>query len=206
MGSLLDKEFSKKDLDLRLVGLNEIVKILSQRKIKYRIAAGTLLGFYRDRAFIPWDNDVDIFFNVDDIYNQKNYFIDHLKKKHFEIILNSKKMSYKCFGFRAKKYGTRYEFSGFYENKKYVMMSPKWNIGFKYPKKLFNSLGTIKFKDYEYQTFSNIEEFLSLQYGNWKTPKKSNYLTYKIRTNYFNPIVRLVMKISYLKKKYLNET
>ena len=81
MGSLLDKEFSNKDLQLRLIGLNEIVKILSQRKIKYRIAAGTLLGFYRDRAFIPWDNDVDIFFNVDDIYNQKNYFIDNLKKK-----------------------------------------------------------------------------------------------------------------------------
>lgn len=200
MGSIGNKNYTKAHLEDRLKGLNEVVKILDQEKISYRIAAGTLLGFYRDNAFIPWDNDVDIFFNVVDIFNKKNNLIKIIKKKGFELILTNKINNYKCFGFRAMKYGTRYEFSGFHERGKYMVSLPKWNIGWKYPKGLFNSLGRIKFRNYEYMTFSDIEAFLILQYGNWKQPKRTRYLTYKIRTNYFNPFIRIVMKVKYLIK------
>lgn len=205
MGSIGNKNYTKAYLEDRLTGLNEVVKILDQEKIPYRIAAGTLLGFYRDNAFIPWDNDVDIFFNVDDIYKKKDNLIKIFKKKKFELILTNKITDYSCFGFRAIKYGTRYEFSGFHEKGKYMMLLPKWNIGWKYPKDLFNSLSTIKFRNYEYTTFSNIEDFLILQYGNWKQPKKTRYLTYKVRTNYFNPFIRIVMKVKYFIKLLKNK-
>ena len=195
MDSIGNKSFTKKQLEDSLIGLNEVVKILSQEKIPYRLASGTLLGFYRDNAFIPWDNDVDIFFNVVDIFNKKEDLVRNLKKEGFEIILNSKIKDYTCFGFRVKKYGTRYEFSGFHEKGNYMMQLPKWNIGWKYPKALFNSLGKIKFKNNEYMTFSDIEHFLILQYGNWKEPKRTKYLTYKVRTNYFNPFFRIFIKI-----------
>ena len=90
MDSIGNKSFTKKQLEDSLIGLNEVVKILSQEKIPYRLASGTLLGFYRDNAFIPWDNDVDIFFNVVDIFNKKEDLVRNLKKEGFEIILNSK--------------------------------------------------------------------------------------------------------------------
>ena len=200
MGSIGNKNFTKEQLENRLIGLNEVVKILNQEKIPYRLAAGTLLGFYRDNAFIPWDNDVDLFFNVNDIFHQKDKLIEIFRQKKFEVILSDKIKNYKCFGFRAMKYGTRYEFSGFHERKHHMIMLPKWNVGWKYPKSMFNSLGTIKFRNFEYSTFNDIEAFLILQYGNWKEQKKTKYLTHKIRTNYFNPVIRIVMKLKYLIK------
>ena len=54
-----------------------------------------------------------------------------------------------------------------------MVLLPKWNIGWKYPKTLFNSFGTIKFRNYEYKTFGDIEAFLVLQYGNLEATKKS---------------------------------
>ena len=86
MGSTGNKNFTKAHLENRLIGLNEVVKILNKEKIPYRIAGGTLLGFYRDNSFIPWDNDVDIFFNVDDIFYQKENLIKLFQKAGFELI------------------------------------------------------------------------------------------------------------------------
>lgn len=200
MGSIGNKSFTKEQLEDRLIGLNEVVNILNKKNIPYRLAAGTLLGFYRDNAFIPWDNDVDIFLNVDDVFDIRESLIEKFKQQKFNIVLSEKKNFYECFGFRAYKYGTRYEFSAFHEKGNFMVMLPKWNIGWKYPKDLFNSLGTIKFRHNEYMTFSDIETFLFLQYGNWKKPKRHRYLTYKIRINYFNPLIRIVIKIKNLLK------
>ena len=61
-----------------------------------------------------------------------------------------------------------------------MVLLPKWNIGWKYPKTLFNSFGTIKFRNYEYKTFGDIEAFLVLQYGNWKQPKELIILPIKL--------------------------
>lgn len=58
--------------DLRLVQLGsvELLKRLhnfcNQHNIKYWLCYGTLLGAYRHRGFIPWDDDIDIAMMRDD--------------------------------------------------------------------------------------------------------------------------------------------
>lgn len=44
----------------RLFALKKISGLLKQHKIPYWLEAGTLLGAYRHRAFIPWDDDIDL--------------------------------------------------------------------------------------------------------------------------------------------------
>jgi len=195
MGSIgiKNKDYTKKQLEDRYIGLVEVVNILKKYDIPYRIAAGTLLGFYRDKAFIPWDNDVDFFFNVDDIYSKTEELLQTFNNQGFEI--KNVNMDLQCYSLVINKYGSKYEFSGFHKKGKYMIQLPKWNVGWRYPESLFNEIGVIEFNGKEYTTFKNIENFLLLQYGDWNKEKRSGYLTYKVRVNYFNPFIRVFLKI-----------
>lgn len=68
--------------------------------INYSIAGGTMLGYVRNKKYIPWDDDVDIFIGKDDAYkiisliNNNNIIynininIKNLKKDTIYIIIN----------------------------------------------------------------------------------------------------------------------
>jgi len=202
MGSIGDRVVDKKILENRLKGLVEIIKIIDEYEIDYFLAGGALLGIHRDNSFIPWDNDVDIFFKIEEIFPIYEQFKKDLEKRGFSI--EKENLNYKSFSFRAYKYGTRYEFSGFYEKGKYRYNTKPLEIGWKYPKEFFNKTAYIEYKGYKLKTFNNFEKWLYLQYGDWKTPKKENYITYKNRTNYFNPLVRLKYQLQKLRQKNEN--
>ena len=199
MGSIGEREVDKKVLEDRLKGLLEVVDIIEKYQIDYFIAGGALLGIYRDNSFIPWDNDVDIFFKIEDILPIYENFKKDLEHRGFKV--EKEKLNPKYFSFRANKYNTRYEFSGFYLKGKYRFNAKPFEIGWKYPKEFFEDIDFIEFKGHRFKTFKNFEKWLSLQYGDWKTPKRRNYLTYKNRTNYFNPLVRLKYQLRKLKGK-----
>jgi phosphorylcholine metabolism protein LicD len=56
-----DKRFThKKNRENALKMLQRVVNILNQHQIEYYLDFGTLLGAMRDKAFIPWDDDIDI--------------------------------------------------------------------------------------------------------------------------------------------------
>ncbi len=200
MGSIGNREVNKKVLEDRLKGLLEIVDIIEKYNIDYFLAGGALLGIYRDNSFIPWDNDVDIFFKIEDILVIYDDFKSKLNENNFDI--KDEALNEKYFSFRAYKYGTRYEFSGFYLNGKYRFNAKPFEMGWKYPKEFFEKSSFIDYRGYRLKTFYNFEKWLDLQYGDWEIPKRKNYLTYKNRTNYFNPIVRLKYQLKKIYKKY----
>lgn len=69
------KVLSENELNnLKRIELNmliEIDKLCREHKIKYSLAAGTLLGSVRHKGFIPWDDDVDIMLCREEYYKLK---------------------------------------------------------------------------------------------------------------------------------------
>ncbi len=58
-----EKEIRERQLNL----MRYLKKICEENKIDYYLAYGTLLGAVRHSGFIPWDDDVDIYVNGNDI-------------------------------------------------------------------------------------------------------------------------------------------
>ena len=85
--------------------LKRVINILNIHDIDYWISFGTLLGFIREKCFIPWDADIDIVVsNIYDIINLKSEFedagfiltIERNHKKYTKIVkLNDKKLKFK---------------------------------------------------------------------------------------------------------------
>lgn len=45
-----------------------LIKFLDKHNVKCWLAFGTLLGYYRDKDIIPWDDDIAVGMRYDDLY------------------------------------------------------------------------------------------------------------------------------------------
>ncbi|MBR5280142.1 MAG: LicD family protein [Clostridia bacterium] len=64
--------------------LNYLHRVCKENDIWYSLAYGTLLGAVREKGFIPWDLDVDIFVRHDDLLKLRNA-IRCDKKSHYHL-------------------------------------------------------------------------------------------------------------------------
>ena len=68
--SLNDTPFAialnEKDRELSLSILKYTISVCEQHGITYFITGGTLLGSWRHHGFIPWDDDIDIYVDIND--------------------------------------------------------------------------------------------------------------------------------------------
>lgn len=63
---LSDKEVKERE-SLLTKNLQQFIEICNKHKVRYWLDGGTLLGLYRDKAFIPGDSDNDVGIHAEDI-------------------------------------------------------------------------------------------------------------------------------------------
>ena len=69
------------DLVLMLDMLDDFSKTMDKYNLTYFMDAGTLLGSYRHHGMIPWDDDIDLFADVEQ-YKQVRTALDTMKDKY----------------------------------------------------------------------------------------------------------------------------
>ena len=84
-----NKKLKEKELEI----LNKFDEICKKHNIKYYLAYGTALGAIRHNGFIPWDDDIDICLNSNDIIKLRKilkkecpieyYYQDKLTDKYY---------------------------------------------------------------------------------------------------------------------------
>lgn len=165
--------------------LNEIVRICDQLKLDYWLDYGTLLGAYRHKSFIPWDDDIDIGMSARDL----EVFIIQapaLLNSRFELDLECRK------ALKSKHLKVRHKNSKFYDQASlntntikgiYVDIfpyedSPPRNIFFKY---LVWLLLTKHYLIIEHQGKKTIKEILKLGFLTFVSPFAKGI--YKVSTS-----------------------
>ena len=138
-----------------------INSVISKTNIKWGVAFGTLLGIYRDGDFIEWDEDTDLYI----LKEEENMFLMvlwDLIEVGFELI--------------------RYERAGLYSIMRkgeyidfYVLNKVSDDLRFTSDgcfifEKFIKEDTVLDFKGIDLRIPQNVEEYLSLEYGDWQKP------------------------------------
>lgn len=148
--------------------LKDFKKILDEMGVVFWLDGGTLLGAYRDKDFcIDDEDDVDLctwdnyLYLLEDVVEKaESMGFNLLHKWELEICLERGGARIDLF-FNRKNKGEAYTY--LYEGDKrtrFVVI----------PSKFYEKLGDIVFKGEVFNTPFPIEDFLTLKYGDWKTP------------------------------------
>lgn len=141
--------------------LRVLLEVLEKKSILISPALGTLLGVVRDNDFIEWDEDIDLFVLEEDKQKLLDAFWD-LKEIGFELV-------------RVERGGLLYsvmrngEYIDFYIMEK---LSPEVRGSadiFMLERQLTN-LVDWDFRGINIKVPKDYEEFLTLRYGDWRTP------------------------------------
>lgn len=168
------------ELEVREEEFLKICNLLDKLKIRYFLAAGTLLGAIRHKGFIPWDWDVELSVYSQEVEKQMDKLINEIKKSGFTIEKYSKDLSKLKIDFFGElpKETTSYTIQGWAYNKKKGVY---WRNKFEVPENLIQNMRKIVLFKKEHLAPYPPENYLEYQYGDWekpmKTSDKSLYLT-----------------------------
>jgi phosphorylcholine metabolism protein LicD len=193
MSNIFHKKKKSINISISERNLLEFCKIFKSIRIKYFLLYGTLLGIYRNKKLINYDNDIDIGCFNESFNKNKKIIIDKLKKKNFLVFYESNTLI--TFS-KNKNYIDLYLFS------KITFTGGRFAYLFYIPKKFLIKLKKIKFNNFDYLIPNLVEEFLTYCYGSdWKIPKpgktaKTNLwlaIISKIFPTRFNKILRKII-------------
>lgn len=168
--------------DIKLEATKNILDfkyILDKLKIPFWLDGGTLLGAYRDKDFCKDDeDDIDLctwmeYMNPEIIKEAEamGFEIFHCWATQFAFKRNGSKID---LFFNMKKGDNAYTFLYAGEEKIPVVI----------PLHFYENLAPIEFKGANFWRPKEIEEYLTLKYGDWKTPvHRSEYLCYRPEDN-----------------------
>ncbi len=157
------------DIDSASKVLKEMKQVLDDAGVRFFLRQGTCLGAIRDKALIPWDDDLDLgsvigfdgltedkVETVAATFREKGYIVKLNRQDHglmTVLVKDSIRIEWFCF----RVFG---------------------DIVYQYPAvrtplRLFTDLEEIEFLGEKFHVPSPPEEYLRLKYGEeWKTPKK----------------------------------
>ena len=159
------------DLAVAKTNLKEIKQVLEQLGVVFLLGSGTCLGATRDKALMPWDDDIDLLSvlgvnglteakvdAVADALREKGYFIREFamaNSKAFATVKNYVRISLECVRIVDD---IIYLFPG----------------GFKIPASMFTQPKEIEFLGEQFLVPNPPEDYLRLKYGEeWMVPKKA---------------------------------
>jgi hypothetical protein len=159
------------DLTVAKTNLKEIKQVLEQLGVVFILGSGTCLGATRDKALMPWDDDIDLLSvlgvnglteakvdAVADALRGKGYFIREFamaNSKAFATVKNYVRISLECV---RTVDDIIYLFPG----------------GFKIPASMFTQPKEIEFLGEQFLVPNPPEDYLRLKYGEeWMVPKKA---------------------------------
>lgn len=194
---LLDSKIrlrTREELESRRKCFLEICKILDELNIFYFIQGGTLLAARREKKFIEWDWDVEISLYKDDFIKNFDQILNKLSINNFSISKCDKYSTQKidCYKEFDKETSTFTILSWAYNQNKKEYYRSKINI----PEKFLKNPEKISFYDKKFYTPNPIDDYLSYQYGDWRTRKrtanKEKYMTKEFynRINFFKKLLR----------------
>lgn len=160
--------------------LLDTIDVLNKNNIPYWIDEGTLLGIIRDGDIIPWDNDADI--GVSGEYAEQvlklwpQFFPKYIVRKRpmIDKWINSEVRSLKIQTIREKLLKIDFHVDIFFKYKHQDMY--RWFNGGAYKQvnaKHFDNLKKIQWMGREISIPSDPEEYLTMDYGNWRIPDKN---------------------------------
>jgi len=159
------------DLAVAETNLKEIKQVLERLGVVFLLGSGTCLGATRDRALMPWDDDIDLLSilgvnglteaTVDaaaDALREQGYFVGELvmaNSKAFATVKNYVRISLECVRIVDD---IIYLFPG----------------GFKIPASMFTQPKEIEFLGDRFLVPNPPEDYLRMKYGEeWMVPKKA---------------------------------
>lgn len=143
--------------------LREGAELLNRLGLKWWVSAGTLLGIHREGHLIDHD-DPDIDVGVEEVVNHeaiKEAFFERdfelFAEGMHQIVFKKDKVLFDIY---------------FYKQKDDLMVCEIFGLGvIEKPYSLFDKLGTIRFEDTLYPCPTPVDEYLTVRYGDWRTPK-----------------------------------
>lgn len=142
--------------------LKDLAVVLESHGIKFGIIYGTLLGAIREKGFIPWDEDVDVFIRDED-RELLHLALWRLREVGLELI--------RCEGdlYSVMKDGDYIDI--------YVFRAEggkRWCNQDVLPEKFFGFTDKVNFLNSQFYAPTNPVEFLEHVYGkDWQTPKQN---------------------------------
>ncbi len=163
---------TRSELDIRRKEFIEICVLLDSLNIRYFLLGGILLGAIRNNDFISWDWDVEICVFSKDVFNNK-ILLTEINASHFKIIKQDDKLlSFKLdlLG-KLPKEVSCYSIMGWNHDKKKEIF---WRKNFKIPEHFLLNMKKIQlFDKFHYAPYPP-EDYLTHQYGDWKTPMQTS--------------------------------